>query len=98
MRFLRPIQRMKGAHLCEGLFTPVMRSLAARCQILRPHLCRELKGEPPLVGQQNYSQLLFYLAGTSTGAPLFFTKNTANFAGLLWLAFRPTTWTSSGPS
>jgi hypothetical protein len=39
-----------------------------------------------------------YLAGTSTGAPLSFTKNTTNFAGLVWLALRPTTWTSSGPS
>ena len=27
-------------------------------------------------------------------APLSFTKNTANFARLVWLAFRPTTWTS----
>jgi hypothetical protein len=33
----------------------------------------------------------FYLVGTSTGAPLSFTKNTTNFAGLVWLAFRPTT-------
>ena len=34
---------------------------------------------------------LIYLVGTSTGAPLSFTKNTTNFAGLVWLAFRPTT-------
>ena len=33
----------------------------------------------------------FYLVGASTGAPLSFTKNTTNFAGLVWLAFRPTT-------
>jgi hypothetical protein len=33
---------------------------------------------------------LIYLVGTSTGAPLSFTKNTTNFAGLVWLAFRPT--------
>ena len=32
-----------------------------------------------------------YLVGTSTGAPLSFTKNTTNFAGLVSLAFRPTT-------
>jgi hypothetical protein len=32
-----------------------------------------------------------YLAGTSTGAPLSFTKNTTNFAALVSLAFRPTT-------
>src|ERR1051325_251094 len=32
-----------------------------------------------------------YLAGTNKGAPLFFTKNTTNFAGLVLLAFRPTT-------
>jgi non-heme chloroperoxidase len=42
--------------------------------------------------------LLIHLAGITTGAPLSFTKNTKNFAGLVWLAFRPTTWTSSGPS
>src|SRR5689334_8137722 len=40
----------------------------------------------------------FYLAGTSTGALLSFTKKTTNFAGWVLLAFRPTTWTSSGPS
>jgi hypothetical protein len=34
---------------------------------------------------------LIQLAGTSTGAPLSFTKNTTIFAGLVWLAFRPTT-------
>ena len=28
--------------------------------------------------------------GISTGAPLFLTKNTMNFAGLVLLAFRPT--------
>jgi hypothetical protein len=32
-----------------------------------------------------------YLTGVSTGAPLSFTMNTRNFAGLVWLAFRPTT-------
>ena len=31
------------------------------------------------------------VAGTSAGAPLSFTRNTRNFAGLVWLAFRPTT-------
>src|SRR6516225_1252149 len=31
------------------------------------------------------------LTGTSAGAPLSFTMNTTNFAGLVWLAFRPTT-------
>src|SRR4029077_7805974 len=40
----------------------------------------------------------YYFTGTNTGAPLFFTRNTTNFAGLVWLAFRPTIWTSSGPS
>jgi hypothetical protein len=29
--------------------------------------------------------------GVTTGAPLSFTKNTTNFAGLVLLAFRPTT-------
>src|SRR5687768_6630986 len=33
-------------------------------------------------------------AGTSTGAPWFFNSNTRNLAGLVLLAFRPTTWTS----
>ena len=33
----------------------------------------------------------YHFTGTSTGAPLFLTKNTTNFAGLLLLAFRPTT-------
>ena len=32
-----------------------------------------------------------YFAGTSIGAPLSFTKKATNFAGLVWLAFRPTT-------
>src|SRR6185437_3651993 len=50
------------------------------------------------LGGSKYPRLWFYLAGTSTGAPLSFTKNTTNFAGLVWLAFRPTTWTSFGPS
>jgi hypothetical protein len=36
-------------------------------------------------------QLLSYFSGTSTGAPLSLTKNTMNFAGLVLLAFRPTT-------
>ena len=39
-----------------------------------------------------------YLVGIRTGAPLSFTKNTMNFAGLVLLALRPTTWTSFGPS
>ena len=42
--------------------------------------------------------LLAYFAGTVIAAPLFFTKNTTNFAGLVLLAFRPRSWTSSGPS
>jgi hypothetical protein len=37
------------------------------------------------------SQLLIHFAGTNIGAPLSLTKNTTNFAGLVWLAFRPTT-------
>ena len=32
-----------------------------------------------------------HFTGTSTGAPLSLTKNTTNFAGLVLLAFRPTT-------
>src|SRR5436305_555172 len=32
-----------------------------------------------------------HFAGTRIGAPLSFTKNTRNFAGLVSLAFRPTT-------
>ena len=39
-----------------------------------------------------------HLTGTNTGAPLSFTRSTSNFAGLVLLAFRPTTWISSGPS
>jgi hypothetical protein len=34
---------------------------------------------------------LIYLVGINTGAPLSFTQNTMNFAGFVWLAFRPTT-------
>ena len=33
----------------------------------------------------------FHLTGTSTGASLFFTKNTTNLAGFVVLALRPTT-------
>jgi hypothetical protein len=39
-----------------------------------------------------------HFTGTSVGAPLSLTKRTKNFAGLVVLAFRPTTCTSSGPS
>ena len=31
-----------------------------------------------------------YFSGTNIGAPLSFTKNATNFAGFVWLAFRPT--------
>jgi hypothetical protein len=34
--------------------------------------------------------LCSYFVGVSTGAPLSFTRNTMNFAGLVLLAFRPT--------
>jgi hypothetical protein len=39
-----------------------------------------------------------YFAGNTTSAPLFFSKNTRNFAELVLLAFRPTVCTSLGPS
>lgn len=39
-----------------------------------------------------------YFTGVRTGAPLFLIRNTTNFAGFVLLAFRPTVWTSSGPS
>src|SRR5262249_33395577 len=39
-----------------------------------------------------------HLTGVRIGAPLSFTRNTSNLAGAVWLAFRPTTCTSSGPS
>ena len=58
------------------------------------HLGKVLSGairdDRPIIGFAS-SCLDFYLVGTSTGAPLSFTKNTTNFAGLVWLAFRPTT-------
>jgi hypothetical protein len=41
---------------------------------------------------------MFQLVGTSTWPPLSFTRNTTNFARLVWLAFHPTAWTLSGPS
>ena len=41
---------------------------------------------------------LSHFTGTSTGAPLSFTRNTTNFAGWVVLAFRLTTCTSSGLS
>ena len=44
-----------------------------------------------VLGKAEMFTALIYLVGTSTGAPLSFTKNTTNFAGLVWLAFRPTT-------
>ena len=34
---------------------------------------------------------MFYLTGTSMGAPLSFTRNTTNFAGWVLLALRPMT-------
>ena len=58
------------------------------------HLGEALSGaisdDRPIIGFPS-SCFGFYLVGTSTGAPLSFTKNTTNFAGLVWLAFRPTT-------
>ncbi len=39
-----------------------------------------------------------YFTGVRTGAPLFLIRSTTNFAGFVLLAFRPTVWTSSGPS
>src|SRR5262249_60936827 len=39
-----------------------------------------------------------HLTGTSAGAPLALIKTTRNLAGLVLLAFRSTTWMSSGPS
>ena len=39
-----------------------------------------------------------HCTGTRAGAPLSLIKSTRNFAGLVPLAFRSTTWTSSGPS
>src|SRR5205823_4949326 len=49
-----------------------------------------IRNDRPIIGFAS-SCFGFYLVGTSTGAPLSFTKNTTNFAGLVWLAFRPTT-------
>ena len=34
---------------------------------------------------------LIYFTGTTIGVPLSLTRNTTNFAGLVWLAFFPTT-------
>src|SRR5580765_4447038 len=52
------------------------------------------------IAEYFHSRLAHYSApaGTTTGAPCFFNSNTTNLAGLVLLAFRPTTWTSSGPS
>src|SRR5437870_11997753 len=44
-----------------------------------------LISSPPLCPSNSHS------TGTSTGAPLSLIKNTRNFAGLILLAFRPTT-------
>ena len=62
------------------------------CQItLRNSLASHWNFLHNFVPEQNYSHFVVYLAGTSTGAPLSFTKNITNFAGLVWLAFRPMT-------
>jgi len=54
---------------------------------------------PSLLKNDKISPLLFHSGtGTSTGAPLSLIKNTTNFAGLVLLAFLPTTCMSSGPS
>jgi hypothetical protein len=60
----------------------------------RQHRRRRRDGVGDLLGGRSGG----HLTGTSTGAPLSFTRSTRNFAGLVLLAFRPTTWTSSGPS
>ncbi len=39
-----------------------------------------------------------YLTGIRIGAPWFLTSTAMNLAGSVRLAFRPTMWTSSGPS
>ena len=49
-----------------------------------------ISNDRPIIGFAS-SCFGFYLVGTSTAAPLSFTQNTTNFAGLVWLAFRPTT-------
>jgi hypothetical protein len=51
-------------------------------------------GEP----LRTIGELTLHWAGTTAGAPCFFTSTTTNRAGLVVLAFRPTTCTSSGPS
>jgi hypothetical protein len=40
----------------------------------------------------------FHFTGSSGGAPLFFTSTASSLAGCGRLAFRPTTWKSSGRS
>src|SRR5689334_12068601 len=39
-----------------------------------------------------------WLAGTSTGVLVCFTRNATNLPVSVWLAFRLTLWTSSAPS
>ena len=46
---------------------------------------------PSFRERHNQSLLFHFGTGTNTGAPLSFTKNTTNFAGLVLLAFLPTT-------
>jgi hypothetical protein len=47
---------------------------------------------------ERFCSAIGYFTGISGGAPLSLTKKTTNLAGLVLLAFRPTTCTSLGPS
>ena len=54
--------------------------------------CRTRASLPNLVCANGTTRsFMFYLAGTSIGPPLSFTRNTTNFAGCVLLALRPMT-------
>lgn len=56
-------------------------------------LCETVRLAPNYWARQALPQLaiLNYLTGISMGAPFSLTITTKNFAGFVWLAFRPTT-------
>lgn len=80
-------------------------SLTCRMESSKARYLRQVwsrQGIWPRLGVRSRSVTLHWAvylrAGTSSGLPVFFKKNTRNLAGLVLLAFRPTAWTSPVPS
>jgi hypothetical protein len=76
---------------------PQTRTRRGRRESLSGFKCQTSSTSAPESGAGRTEDLVWlekrrnYSTGTSTGAPLSLIKKTTNFAGLVLLAFRPTT-------